>query len=133
MTITPLYAGLLAIWFLILSARVVGGRRSGKVNLGDGGDPKMQGLIRAHANFSEYVPMILVLMLCLELGGSTPVWLLHLIGIALLIARVLHGLALSFLSNFFVGRFWGALITFVLLLVTGLLCVWRGAMTLLIS
>lgn len=126
MTITPLYAGLLAIWFLILSAKVVGGRRSGKINLGDGGDRHMQSMIRGHANFSEYVPLILILMLCLEVGGATPVWLLHLMGMSLLVARILHGIALSYLPKFFLGRFIGTLATFILLLVAGLLCVWRG-------
>lgn len=126
MIITPLYAGLLAIWYLVLSARVVGGRRSGKINLGDGGDERMQHLIRGHANFGEYVPLILVLMVMLEVSASTPVWLLHVLGITLLVARLLHGVAFSFAESFFFGRFWGTVLTFVLLLVLGALCLWRG-------
>lgn len=126
MIVTPLYAGLLAIWLLILSFRVVGRRRGNKINLGDGDDPKMQRLIRGHANFTEYVPLILLLMLLLEMGGTTPFWLLHVIGITLVVARVLHGIALSFSDHFFLGRFIGALLTFALLFVTGALCLWRG-------
>ena len=38
MTITPLYAGPLALLFLILSLRVIGRRRMLQVGLGDGGD-----------------------------------------------------------------------------------------------
>lgn len=126
MIVTPLYAGLLAIWLLILSFRVVGHRRGRKINLGDGGDPKMNRLIRGHANFTEYVPLILLLMVILETGGTTPVWLLHAIGVTLVVARVLHGVALSFSDHFFFGRFVGTVLTFALLLVAGALCLWRG-------
>ncbi|MGQ0697831.1 MAG: MAPEG family protein [Panacagrimonas sp.] len=126
MFVTSLYAGLLALWFVVLSMRVVGRRRGNKINLGDGGDAQMQRLIRGHGNFAEYVPLILLLLLILETGGTTPFWLIHLIGITLVIARVLHGIALSFSDHFFFGRFVGTLLTFILLAVTGLLCLWRG-------
>ena len=126
MIVTSLYAGLLALWFVVLSFRVADRRRQNKINLGDGGDARMLRLIRAHGNFAEYVPMILLLMLLLEAGGVTPGWLLHLIGITLVIARVLHGIAFSFSDHFFLGRFIGTLLTFILLIVTGLLCLWRG-------
>lgn len=125
MTIAPLYAGLLAIWFLVLSYRVVQ-RRSHGVSLGDGGDDTLMRRIRGHGNFTEYVPLILLMLALLEIGGATPIWLLHVLGATLLIARVLHGIALSFTTHWKFGRFWGTLLTFVLLLVCGLLCVWRG-------
>lgn len=133
MIVTSLYAGLLALWFVVLSLRVVGRRRGHRIYLGDGSDSQMQRLIRGHGNFAEYVPLILVLMLILESGGTTPFWLLHLIGITLLIARVLHGVALSFTQNFPFGRVAGTLLTFVLLLVTGILCLWRGVGELLLA
>lgn len=125
MTITPLYAGLLAIWFLVLSYRVVQQRSHG-VSLGDGGDDGLLRRIRGHGNFTEYVPLILLMLALLELGGGTPGWLLHVLGATLLIARLLHGIALSFTAHWKFGRFWGTLLTFVLLLVCGALCVWRG-------
>ena len=130
MTITPLYAGLLAIWFLVLSYRVVQGR--GHVSLGDGGDADLLRRIRGHGNFTEYVPLILLMMLMLELGGAVAPWLLHAIGITLVVARVLHGVALSFTAHWKFGRFYGTLLTFVLLLVVGLLCLWRGVGVLLV-
>jgi len=82
-------------------------------------------VMRGHANFAEYVPFILVLMLVLELG-HTSIYILHALGITLLIARLLHGYALSFTQKFFLGRFLGAALTFGVLLVAGLLCVWQG-------
>ena len=59
MFVTPLYAGLLAVWFLVLSIKVVQGRGHGP-SLGDGGDPHMLRLMRGHANFAEYVPLALL-------------------------------------------------------------------------
>ena len=124
MIITPFYAGLLALWFLVLSVRVVQ-RRQGGIFLGDGGDPQMLRVIRGHANFAEYVPLILLLMALLELGHTSS-YLLHAAGIALLLARLLHGYALSFTQKFRFGRFYGAGLTFLVLLVCGILCVWQG-------
>lgn len=124
--ITPLYAGLLALLFLALSFRVVFRRREQKINLGDGGDAEMQRRVRGHGNFAEYVPLILVLIALLELGRTTPGWALHAMGITLVIARLLHGYALSFSKHFFLGRFIGTILTFTLLLVAGGLCVMKG-------
>ncbi len=124
MTITPLYAGLLAFWFLVLSYRVVQKRSKG-INLGDGGDAEMLRRIRGHGNFAEYVPIILIMMGMLELGGTKP-WLLHTLGALLVFARVVHGYAFTFTEKWFFGRFYGTLITFILLAVSGGMCVWQG-------
>ena len=126
MTVTLLYAGALAIWFLVLSARVVQGRVGpGGPSLGDGGDPMMLRRMRAHGNFAEYVPLLLVLMGFLELNGQ-PKWQIHLLGATLLIARLLHGYALSFTKEFAFGRTAGAVLTFASLLVGGGLCIYVG-------
>lgn len=132
MVITPLYAGLLALWFLVLSLRVVQGRigKAG-VSLGDGGDAGMLRRIRGHANFAEYVPLILILLGLLELSHFSA-WLLHALGLALLIGRLLHGYALSFTAYSSFGRTAGAALTFVVLLVAGLLCAYQGAMAFLL-
>ncbi len=127
MIVTPLYAGLLAILYLALSYRVVQQRGHG-VSLGDGGDAALLRRIRGHGNFSEYVPLILLMMALLEVGGATSIYLLHGLGIALFVARVLHGVALSYTESWKFGRFYGTLLTFILLLVCGLLCIWRGLM-----
>lgn len=124
MTITPLYAGLLALWFLALSIRVVQ-RRGHGVSLGHGDDAVLLRRIRGHGNFAEYVPLILLLMALLEYGGMRG-YLLHLFGVTLLIARVLHGVALSYTEKWKFGRFYGTLLTFGLLLVLALLNVWQG-------
>ncbi|HZR68113.1 MAG TPA: MAPEG family protein [Burkholderiales bacterium] len=126
MSITPFYAGLLAIFFFVLSMRVVAVRS--RVSLGDGGDPLVLRRMRGHANFAEYVPLILLMMAFLEYARVAS-WQLHAIGATLVVARLLHGIALSFTQRWFFGRFVGTVLTFVLLVSCGVLCVvhgWRG-------
>lgn len=125
MIVTPIYAGLLALVFLLLSYRVIQLRGHDGVSLGDGGDPMLQRRIRAHGNFAEYVPLILLMIGILELSHF-PAYLLHTLGLTLFIARVLHGYALSFTESFKFGRFWGTALTFALLLVCGGLCIYQG-------
>jgi uncharacterized membrane protein YecN with MAPEG domain len=81
------------------------------ISLGDGGNPLMLPRIRGHGNFAEYVPLILLMMGFLELSHY-PAYLLHGIGIVLVIGRLLHGYALSFTEKFFLGRFLGTVLTF---------------------
>ena len=123
MTVTPIYAGILAILFFVLSLRVVTVR--GRVSLGDGGDPLVLRRMRGHANFAEYVPFILLMMGILELSHFS-IYFLHGAGIVLVVARLLHGYALSFTEKFKFGRFWGTALTFGLLLVCGVLCLYQG-------
>lgn len=127
MHITLLYAGALAFLFLVLSIKVIQGR-SGKdgVNLGDGGKPDMLRVIRGHGNFAEYVPFVLLMMAMIESSGLFMPWVLHALGGTLLVARVLHAIALSFTKKFFLGRFLGTLATLIVLGVSGGICIWVG-------
>ena len=124
MIVTPLYAGLLALLFFALSLRVVQMRGTG-ISLGDGGNPAMLRRIRGHANFAEYVPLILIMMALLELRKFS-IYVLHGLGITLLVSRLLHGYALSFTEKFKFGRFWGALLTYIAMVVAGVLCIYQG-------
>jgi uncharacterized membrane protein YecN with MAPEG domain len=125
MMVTPLYAGLLVFWFLVLSIRVIRRRGQDKVSLGDGGNPGMLRVIRAQANFAEYVPLALLLMAILELSRFS-IYLLHGLGITLLAARLLHGYALSFTQKFMFGRVAGAGLTFLVLAVAAVCCVYQA-------
>ena len=125
MVVTPLYAGLLALWLMLLSVRVVDRRRSARVSLGDGGNPALQRAIRAHANFSEYVPFALIMLAILELSRFS-IYVLHLLGATLLVARVLHGYSMSFNRHFWFGRYWGAVLTFVVMIAEALMCIYQA-------
>jgi hypothetical protein len=92
--ITSLYASLCALLLIKLSLNVISLRRQHKVRLGDGGVDELQAAIRAHGNAIEYIPIALILMLVLELSGGYW-WLIHLAGIILLAARLLHVSALQ--------------------------------------
>ena len=92
--ITPLYAAALTALFITLSLRVIALRRTGRVSLGDAGDPALLARIRAQGNCAEYVPLGVVLLLLAELAGTSPA-LLHLSGLLLLAGRICHAWALS--------------------------------------
>jgi len=125
MFVTPLYAGLLAVWFVILGMRVIDQRRRHKVTLGDGGNTMLQRAIRGHANFAEYVPLALVLLGILELSRF-PLYVLHGLGATLLAARLVHGYAFSFTAHFRFGRVAGAALTFLVLIVAAALCLYQA-------
>lgn len=91
---TLLWGGLLGLVMAFLAVRVTLRRRALMVSLGDGGDEELLGRIRAFGNYTEYVPMALVLMALVELGGGA-VWFLHLTGFLLFVARLSHGLSLT--------------------------------------
>ena len=124
MMVTPLYAGLLALWLVILSARVIQRRRGG-IALGDGGDPSMLRVIRAQANFSEYVPLALLMLGLLELSRFS-IYVLHALGITLLVARFLHGYALSFTQAQKFGRVGGTALTLLVLVIEAVLCIYQA-------
>ncbi|WP_404326840.1 MAPEG family protein [Aerophototrophica crusticola] len=122
---TALYAGLLGLMLLMLSYLVSRQRLSKKVSLGDGGHKELAGVIRAHANFTEYVPLALVLILMTELSGQG-VWQVHALGIALVLGRGLHAYGLStHPGGKSFGRMSGTMLTWLVILIGSLnLIVW---------
>lgn len=108
--ITAAYAGLLGLIFLILTVRVVTRRGAVKATLGTGGDILLERRIRAHGNFIEFVPLVLVLMILLEMQNLS-VWLLHLVGVCLVVGRVIHGANISRENESLGGRIVGMLLT----------------------
>lgn len=109
----------------MLSLRVIAKRRGG-ISLGDGGDEGMLPRIRAHANFAEYVPLVLVMMALLA-SSRTSIYVLHGLGVALLLGRILHGYALSFSDGFPLSRVAGTGLTLATLIVGAVLCIVQSA------
>ncbi len=107
---TPIYAVLLTILFLMLTVRVIMARRSQKIAYGSGEDTDTVALMRAHANWSEFAPIGIVLLLVAELQGVGPFWL-HLCGLMLVVGRYMHGYAMGFNRKFFQGRVYGTALT----------------------
>ena len=68
-SVTPLYAALLGCLLVYLSIRVIRLRRRFKVAIGAGGEAAIERAARVQANFSEYVPIGLILLLLAEASG----------------------------------------------------------------
>jgi uncharacterized membrane protein YecN with MAPEG domain len=87
--ITAIYAGLLTLIFIVLSARVIRARGNARVALGDGGSIVLTRAIRVHGNFAEYTPFAILILAFTE-ALSGPIWLIHLLGLSFLAARLIH-------------------------------------------
>lgn len=110
MHITGIYAALAALLVVLLSARVVLRRVSAKIALGDGDDKELKKRIRAQANAIEYLPLALLLLLCVEWNQTVPA-IVHACGIVLIVARVLHAFGLSRSGGTSPGRLIGTALT----------------------
>lgn len=102
-TITALYAGLLAVFIVLLAARVAKFRHANKIGIGEGDNRTLARMIRVHGNAIENVPLGLLLLLLCELVGTTPN-VLHLCGVALVLGRVAHAVGLSRTAGASAGR-----------------------------
>lgn len=119
MTITPIYAALLGLIYVALSANVIRTRRGRSVSLGDGGDQLLMRRIRGHGNFAEYVPIALILLAFLEVGGANAI-LVHILNALLVLGRLMHGFALSSLTLRPICRTGGMVLTFGVIIVAAL-------------
>jgi uncharacterized membrane protein YecN with MAPEG domain len=122
--ITSLYAALAALLLLALAGLVVRARWRYRTGLGIGTEPAMERAVRVHANFVEYVPLTLLLLLLAELAAA-PAGLLHACGATLVVCRVLHAYGLSQTSGRSFGRFWGTAGTWAVILALSVTLLWR--------
>jgi len=121
LTITMFHAALLALVLLALSVQVVRLRRQLHVGLGSGGNETLDRAVRAQANFAEYVPLALLLLALVEAGTAAPAWLVHALGGALVIGRVMHGFfGVNRSAGISFGRFWGTALTWLVILLAAL-------------
>lgn len=121
--VSPLYVGLCALIFLMLSALVIRRRAVRGVWFGDGGHADLQRAIRVQANFVEYTPLALLVIVVLEVAGYRA-WLIHTLGVALVVGRLVHAWGLTRSGEASFGRFVGTNLTFLVLFVGGALLIW---------
>lgn len=112
MPLTPLYAAMLAVLLIALSVRTIRERRRARVAIGCGGDKRLERAMRVQGNFTEYVPMTLLLMWLTESLWGQGAALLHLPGMLLLVGRLLHGYGVAQLDEPFKFRITGMALTF---------------------
>ncbi len=104
-------AALVNIWLMIRCGKA---RGTAKVSIGDGGDDFLIRRMRAHANFVESTPFVLILIAAIEASQGSPNWLWY-VGIAFIFGRLAHGLGMDG-GTFEKGRMVGTLITMLSLL-----------------
>ena len=121
--ITALYAGILGSLGLVLASRVVQHRQKHRIALGDKGNEDMQRAMRVFGNFTEYVPMILLLIGFGEMLGAHK-WLTHGLGASLVAGRLFHAWGLSKTSGTSLGRLLGVVLTWLALLVASAMLIW---------
>jgi uncharacterized membrane protein YecN with MAPEG domain len=118
--IVPSYAAILVLIFVLLSIRVIQMRGSAKIGLGHGNNPAMERRIRVHGNFAEYVPLALVLLLCMELQSQSRI-LIHVLCIALVAARIIHAVGVTPVNENFPMRVASVLTTLAVLVVASVM------------
>ena len=117
--IVPTYAAILVLIFVFLSARVIQMRASAKIGIGTGNDPAMERRIRVHGNFSEYVPLSLLLLTFMEMLHLSR-YLIHVLCIVLIVARIVHAIGVTPVNENFPMRVGSVLATFAVLVIASL-------------
>lgn len=128
MMVTGLYAGILALVYIALSINIIRKRREFKVGMGDGDNKILKKAIRAHANFAEFVPIILIMMILVEYTTAN-VMLIHGIGLTLVAARILQakGLLKTEMASF--ERVAGTLTTFAIMAALAFMLIYQFAIS----
>lgn len=108
--ITTLTASLHGLLLILLSVNVVRLRRSSRIGIGYGDDARLERACRMQGNFTEYVPLGLILIAALELSGAS-IWLLVSSAAALFCGRCLHAWGLYKTSGSSDQRVFGMLLT----------------------
>lgn len=92
--VTLTAAGLAALLNIWIANRVGRVRGQEKVSIGDGGNARLIAAMRAHANYVEYTPFVLVLLGLIEIGVGSP-WWLWAVALVYLVGRVAHALGMT--------------------------------------
>ena len=125
LTITPIYAGIIGLLFILLSTRVIVYRRANRISLGDAGDKNLLKRMRAQANCAEYAPMGLLLLALAELAGAPGV-AVHTAGITLLAGRVMHAYGFASTPQKMGLRVGGMMLTLIMIALTALGLIGHG-------
>ena len=115
-----LYAALLTLLFLVLSIRVIRYRQTSGIVIGVAGNSTLERAARVHANFAEYVPFVLLLMLLTELSGYRA-GIVHTAGVLLVAGRSVHAWGVSRDPEDYRLRVVGMALTFTVMAVLALL------------
>lgn len=87
-------AGAAALVNFWLSWRIATLRTSENIWIGDGGNPKLTARMRAHLNFAEYAPLVLILIGLVEAAKGSHWWLAAVAGI-FVAGRICHSFGMD--------------------------------------
>ena len=118
-TITAVTASILSFLYIKLSLNIVAYRRKYKVSVGDGGHDDLLRAIRTQANLTEYAPVGLMLLMCLEINKA-PLWLTVILATVFVVGRLLHPLGMKSKKSPMQPRVIGTVLTFLTLLFAAL-------------
>jgi uncharacterized membrane protein YecN with MAPEG domain len=122
--ITPIYAALLGLIFVVLSIKTIIIRRQNKVAVGDGNNLLLQRAMRVHANFAEYTPIAIILVGFVE-GLKYNVIIVHILLTAFLLGRIIHAYGLSKIDEDFRFRVFGMVLTFNVITISSALIIFN--------
>ena len=94
--VTALFSSILFFLFYYLAKNVIQIRRKNKIAIGFAKNKELEQAIAAHSNFSQYVPLGLIMMACMELN-KIHFSLIFIAGICFTYGRIVH--AKSFLKK----------------------------------
>lgn len=109
--ISSLYVPIFGIFLVIITLRVGVTRIRSNISLGDGGNPEFLKLIRGQANFVELVPISLLLLVLLELSGTSQT-VMHVFYLLLLLGRLSHYVQITGIVEPVPFRAGGMMLTF---------------------
>lgn len=92
--ITLTIAGAAALLHIWLSVRVSRLRRPLKIGVGDGGNETLARRMRAHGNYAENMPIMLILLGLIELAAGSSLWLWG-AAILFILARIAHAFGMD--------------------------------------
>ncbi|KAA1171462.1 MAPEG family protein [Marinobacter salinexigens] len=123
--VTGVFAAVIGILLLVLSAQVVKYRLKYRKGMGVTDDVAFEAAVRAHANLVEYAPLGLIMLALAELNG-VPSGLIYWTGMGLVVGRLLHAFGMI---NGRGGPHWarmiGILLTWLAILVAAILLLWN--------
>jgi uncharacterized membrane protein YecN with MAPEG domain len=122
--VTALYAAIIGPLAAFLTVNVIRNRVGLKIDDGDGSNATMRKCIRAHANLAQHAPLALLLIGFAEAIGTSKT-IIHVLGTALVLARLLSAWGLLSAEGPTPGRQSGAGLTVLVLLAASALILLR--------
>jgi len=97
--VITVYAAFLGFWYIFLILQVIRVRMGIKGKLEGQQSKNLANAVKAHATFSEYIPLPLILLVLLEMQEPNLLYL-NFLAALLCLSRVLHSLSLLFIEKF---------------------------------